>query len=927
MNKVYKVIWSKIKHCYVVVSEFVKSHGKSSKSTVVNSNLERTVMLSLCNSAICIPIIDGFIPPVAANVVKSVNNNSNKLFTITVAAIVKNEAENVSKWVQSARSCADEIVVVDTGSTDGTVEKFREYGIHCYHYDWNDDFSAAKNYMISLCHGDWIVLLDGDEWFREGCDVRKAIAKHHNNLLEKAILADWICLDKDRDNVVMFSGGAVRAFRNQPDIRYFRKVHENLTIKPENLVFEPDLKMYHTGYSQRVNKGKHERNLRIMRTMFDFDNGKVEYPTDWRYIQDTYAGLGEFQKSLDASDKMIVFGVQDYSAPSWITRFNVLFAMNVPLERMDEEFEYCFKTVPSISGFRFLAAIYYFRNSKVDKALDNYIEGLCMLMSPQDKVAQEHTYWRMYMPEASALASTVYLQNKQVEAALYACKVSEQYCGKDNWTDIALDNIRFMVNTKFSSVSFSDKMFSALCSSKKAVLATALVSTLSFSFMNSVSAGTIYSASSSCASGSDAVIVGGHHHNATASGTGVFGGSHGTASAIDAAVLGGSNDTASGYYSVAIGGSIITASGNNSVAVGGAGIKAIAKCSVAIGGINSQAQGESSMVIGGYCSIAVGSSSIVLGGDTGRAYGGYSVSIGGGITGDASGTNPATCSVAIGSGATTTRNYEVAIGSAYAPVKIGGNLTVTGTQTVTDGTTTTSWSDILNASGNQYTLPEATSSILGGVKIGSNITNSSGTISLTKDNVTAALGYTPPTTDTNTTYSSMGAASASAAGTAGLVPAPAAGKQNAFLRGDGTWAIPTDTNTTYSAATSSTLGLVKTGSNITNSNGTISLTKDNVVAALGYTPPTTDTNTTYSNMTAATASAAGTAGLVPAPAAGKQNAFLRGDGTWVVPTDTNTTYSAATSSTLGLVKTGSNITNSSGTISLTKDNVTAESCF
>lgn len=216
-----------------------------------------------------------------------------------------------------------------------------------------------------------------------------------------------------------------------------------------------------------------------------------------------------------------------------------------------------------------------------------------------------------------------------------------------------------------------------------------------------------------------------------------------------------------------------------------------------------------------------------------------------------------------------------------------------------------------------YTLPDATTSTKGGVKVGSNITVSSGTISLTKANVTNALGYTPPTT--NTTYNTMGAATASTAGKAGLVPAPAAGKQTSFLRGDGTWVIPTNTtysnmkgatssaagsaglvpapapgaqglylrgdgtwatptNTTYGAATSSTLGLVKVGSNITVSSGTISLTKSDVTAALGYTPPTT--NTTYSNMTAATASAAGKSGLVPAPAAGAQTKFLRGDGTW-----------------------------------------------
>lgn len=96
-----------------------------------------------------------------------------------------------------------------------------------------------------------------------------------------------------------------------------------------------------------------------------------------------------------------------------------------------------------------------------------------------------------------------------------------------------------------------------------------------------------------------------------------------------------------------------------------------------------------------------------------------------------------------------------------------------------------------------YSLPDATASVKGGVKIGSNITVSSGTISLTKANVTSALGYTPPTS--NTTYSNMKGATTSAAGTNGLVPAPAVGAANRYLRSDGTWVVPPDTNTTYTS--------------------------------------------------------------------------------------------------------------------------------
>lgn len=111
------------------------------------------------------------------------------------------------------------------------------------------------------------------------------------------------------------------------------------------------------------------------------------------------------------------------------------------------------------------------------------------------------------------------------------------------------------------------------------------------------------------------------------------------------------------------------------------------------------------------------------------------------------------------------------------------------------------------SSGSTYTLPAATGSTLGGVKIGSNITVSSGTISISKTNVTNALGYTPPMTDTKYT-------------------------------------LPT--------ASAWTLGGVKIGSNITENSGTISLTKANVTSALGYTPPTTDTKYTLPTGNAST---------------------------------------------------------------------------
>lgn len=148
---------------------------------------------------------------------------------------------------------------------------------------------------------------------------------------------------------------------------------------------------------------------------------------------------------------------------------------------------------------------------------------------------------------------------------------------------------------------------------------------------------------------------------------------------------------------------------------------------------------------------------------------------------------------------------------------------------------------------NNTTYAQATSDNLGLVKIGYSANGKNYPVAL---DGSGKMYVNVPWTDTNTTYTNMGAASASAAGKAGLVPAPAAGAQAKYLRGDGTW----------------------------------------------QTPP----NTTYSNMGGATSSAAGSAGLVPAPAAGKQASFLRGDGTWVVPT--NTTYGLASTTANGLLR-------------------------
>lgn len=243
-----------------------------------------------------------------------------------------------------------------------------------------------------------------------------------------------------------------------------------------------------------------------------------------------------------------------------------------------------------------------------------------------------------------------------------------------------------------------------------------------------------------------------------------------------------------------------------------------------------------------------------------------------GVTGKPSTFTPPTSSATVLGGikvgyTTSGKNYKVQLdssGNAYVNVPWTDNNTTYNEATAdTLGLVKIGYASngknyaVLLANGKMYvnvpwtdsntTYTQATSDNLGLVKIGYSANGKNYPVALDGN---GKMYVNVPWTDTNTTYTNMGAASASAAGKAGLVPAPDAGAQAKYLRGDGTW----------------------------------------------QTPP----NTTYSNMRGATSSAAGSAGLVPAPAAGKQASFLRGDGTWVVPT--NTTYGLASTTANGLLR-------------------------
>jgi glycosyltransferase involved in cell wall biosynthesis len=101
---------------------------------------------------------------------------------ISLCMIVRNEERKLARALDSARDWVGEIVVVDTGSTDRTVEIAESYGARVIHFPWCDDFSAARNASLDAATNEWALVLDADEQWVVTDPVELARAVQHHAL-------------------------------------------------------------------------------------------------------------------------------------------------------------------------------------------------------------------------------------------------------------------------------------------------------------------------------------------------------------------------------------------------------------------------------------------------------------------------------------------------------------------------------------------------------------------------------------------------------------------------------------------------------------------------------------------------------------------------------------------------------------------------
>ena len=214
---------------------------------------------------------------------------------ISACYIVKNEAENLAKSIKSLKNQVNEIVVVDTGSTDNTIAVARKLGAKVYSFPWQDDFSKARNFALSKAKGDWLVLLDADEYFtaKTAGNIRQVIRQAQQ---ADGLLIQMVNYDVDKAEVQDYFY-QLRIVRNQQGLHYEGKIHEELKLsegKSMKFIRIPPemLEIYHTGYASSVSRQKLERNLKLLQQAVD--NGQSEADLA-RYFCDCYLGFGDME--------------------------------------------------------------------------------------------------------------------------------------------------------------------------------------------------------------------------------------------------------------------------------------------------------------------------------------------------------------------------------------------------------------------------------------------------------------------------------------------------------------------------------------------------------------------------------------------------------------------------------------------------------
>ena len=258
---------------------------------------------------------------------------------LSLCMIVRNEESRLGRCLESVRGLVDEIIVVDTGSDDGTISVAKKHGAKVGFFEWCDDFSAARNASISLATGDWIMWLDADDILplESHAPIRQCISGSR----EKAYF--FVLDDQGYEHISCLQ---LRLFPNRIDIQFEMPVHEQVTPSLSRIGLEmvqSEIRVLHTGYTTpEVVAGKKERYLKIMERWVE------AHPQD--YMERSHVALTYYSTDrLEEAERAYRFIIEEstcYADRNWVIYTTALLFLGrtyMKMGRMEDAKTYLLK--------------------------------------------------------------------------------------------------------------------------------------------------------------------------------------------------------------------------------------------------------------------------------------------------------------------------------------------------------------------------------------------------------------------------------------------------------------------------------------------------------------------------------------------------------------------------------------------------------
>ncbi|MDE3073996.1 MAG: glycosyltransferase [Chloroflexota bacterium] len=287
--------------------------------------------------------------------------------------IVKNEAHNLGRCLASLRGAVDEVVVVDTGSSDDTIQVARSGGARVFEFPWCDDFSAARNESLRLASGDWLIWIDADEELVEAIPgALRTICRQ----LPASYQGCWIPSHSlsNEEGEVGIVARQWRLLRNHAGIRFSGRIHEQLMLPSggqPKIAPQDAVHTRHWGYLPKgdVLRRKAERNLRLLELAISEEPANPQHYFNLG-LQHSFAR--DFEPALAAFRRAIELWRRSPSAAGWVPgMFSSAAFVAVNLQRYDVALDVEERTPPEYvsTDLVYFAGIACWRTGRVDDAV------------------------------------------------------------------------------------------------------------------------------------------------------------------------------------------------------------------------------------------------------------------------------------------------------------------------------------------------------------------------------------------------------------------------------------------------------------------------------------------------------------------------------------------------------------------------------